>query len=194
MEQLTITNLLDSPEWPAIYKQQAARGIVKELRNLPYPAVGIEVGVNLGLNSWFMLNECQNIAKLIGVDHYQPYVDWDRPITKGEQDKNFAIMQKNLPLLGDRFDFMRMNSQEAAELLEDDSYDFVFIDGGHSMKQVLADLDSWYPKVRVGGIMAGHDSNLFSVNFAVTSWYKARKMDPSGLKMAPNQAWYWHKI
>jgi hypothetical protein len=121
-------------------------------------------------------------------------VDWDRPITKAEQDKNFAIMQKNLPILGDRFDFMRMSSQEAAELLEDDSYDFVFIDGGHSMKQVLADLDSWYPKVRNGGIMAGHDSNLFSVNFAVTSWYKAKNLDPSGLKMAPNQSWFWHKI
>ena len=103
-------------------------------------------------------------------------------------------MQRNLPLLGDRFDFMRMNSQEAAAVLEDDSYDFVFIDGGHSMKQVLADLDSWYPKVRQGGIIAGHDSNLFSVNFAVTSWYKARGWDPSNLKMAPNQAWYWHKI
>ena len=194
MEQLTITSLLDSPEWPAIYKQQAARGIVKELRGLPYPAIGVEVGINLGLNSWFMLNECPNIAKLIGVDHFQAYVDWDRPITKAEQDKNYLIMQKNLPLLGDRFDFMRMNSQEAADLLEDDSYDFVFIDGGHSMRQVLADLDSWYPKVRQGGIVAGHDSNLFSVNFAVTSWYKSHGWDPSNLKMAPNQAWYWYKM
>ena len=161
---------------------------------LPYPAVGLEIGVGLGMNSWFMLNECHNIVSLTGIDHYAPYVDWDRPIPKGEQEANFAILQANMPLMGSRYNFLRADSTKAAAQLEDDAYDFVFIDGGHSMKQVLADLDSWYPKVRQGGIMAGHDSNLFSVNFAVTSWYKAQKMDPSGLKMAPNQSWYWHKI
>jgi len=194
VEQLSITSLFDTPEWPAIYKQQAARGILNELRALPGPAVGVEIGVNLGINSWFMLTECPNIAKIIGVDHYEPYVDWDRPITKAEQDKNYATLQKNIPLMGDRFDLIRMNSQAAADVLEDDAYDFVFIDGGHSMKQVLQDLDSWYPKVRQGGMIAGHDSNLFSVNFAVTSWYKSRGYDLSNLKMAPNQTWYWYKI
>ncbi len=193
MNDKSINSLLESPDWPAIYKQQASRGIIKELKKLPYPAIGIEVGVNRGINSWYMLNECPNISSLIGVDHYQSYIDWDRPITKLEQELNYRVLLKNIPLMGDRFNLIREDSQTAASLLDDDAYDFVFIDGGHSMKQVLADLDSWYPKVRTGGIIAGHDSNLFSVNFAVSSWYKSKGWDLSFLKQAPNECWFWYK-
>lgn len=193
MNDRTITSLLDSPDWPAIYRQQASRGIINELQSFPYPAKGIEIGVNRGMNSWYMLTECQNIDTLLGVDHYQPYVDWDRPITKDEQDSNYRILTKNMALMGDRFNLIKENSQVAAEKIDDDAYDFVFIDGGHSIKQVLMDLDSWYPKVRVGGLIAGHDSHLFSVNFAVTSWYRSRGWNMNLLRHATNECWYWYK-
>lgn len=189
----TLTTLFDSPEWPRIYKQQASRGIIDELMRLPYPAVGLEIGVGLGMNSWFMLNECHNIVSLTGIDHYAPYVDWDRPIPKVEQEANFAILQANMPLMGSRYNFLRADSTKAAAQLEDDAYDFVFIDGGHSMKQVLADLDSYVPKIRSGGLIAGHDANLFSVNFAVTSWAKAHGIPSKQVRMVSNDGWYWYK-
>lgn len=190
---VTLSALLDSPEWPRIYRQQAARGIIDQILNLRYPAQGIEVGVCLGMNSWFMLSECHNITKLIGIDHYEPYTDWDRPISRAEQERNHRVLQANLPMLGDRFYFMHADSQAAAEQLEDDGYDFVFIDGGHSMRQVLQDLDSYFPKVRTGGLIAGHDSNLFSVNFAVTSWTKSKNIRQKSVKMVANDAWYFIK-
>lgn len=192
-EESTISALLESPEWPRIYRQQAARGIIDLILELGYPAQGIEVGVCLGTNSWFMLSECHNVTKLIGIDHYQPYTDWDRAIGRSEQERNHRVLQANLPMLGDRFHFMHHNSQDAAEQLEDECYDFVFIDGGHSMRQVLMDLDSYYPKIRQGGVVAGHDSNLFSVNFAVSSWVRENNIPDSGLRLAPNDAWYFIK-
>jgi predicted O-methyltransferase YrrM len=145
------------------------------------------------MNSWFMLTECQSIARLTGIDHYAPYMDWDKPVTRLEAEANYAILQANMPLMGDRFNFIREDSQKAAEQLEDEAYDFVFIDGGHSMKQVLADLDSWVPKVRPGGLVAGHDANLFSVNFAVTSWAKAHGIASKQVRMVSNDGWYWRK-
>jgi predicted O-methyltransferase YrrM len=189
----TISALLDSPEWPSIYNQQAARGLIDVLIGLRYPAKGIEVGLCLGMNSWYMLSECHNISKLIGIDHYEPYTDWDRPITRSEQERNFVTMQANLPMLGDRFYFIHADSRDAASQLEDDEYDFVFIDGGHSMRQVLQDLDSYYPKVRSGGIVSGHDSNLFSVNFAVSSWTKKNGIRQQSVRMVANDAWYFVK-
>jgi predicted O-methyltransferase YrrM len=189
----TLTTLFDSPEWPRIYRQQASRGILDELQNLPSPAIGIEIGVGLGMNSWFMLTECPNIAVLTGVDHYAAYVDWDKPVSRTEAEANYMILQANMPLMGDRFNFIREDSQVAAAQLEDEAYDFVFIDGGHSMKQVLADLDSWVPKVRPGGLVAGHDANLFSVNFAVTSWAKAKGIPSKQVRMVANDGWYWRK-
>jgi len=166
---------------------------LEELYNLPSPAVGIEIGVGLGMNSWFMLTECPNIARITGIDHYTQYNDWDRQVTRAEAEANYIILQANMPLMGDRFNFIREDSQKAAKDLEDEAYDFVFIDGGHSMKQVLADLDSYVPKVRPGGLIAGHDANLFSVNFAVTSWAKAHGIASKQVRMVANDGWYWYK-
>ena len=48
-------------------------------------------------------------------------------------------------------------SVRAAKLFPDDSVAFCFIDGDHSYASVTADLHAWWPKVRAGGTIAGHD-------------------------------------
>ena len=62
------------------------------------------------------------------------------------------------------------------------------------MKQVLLDLDSYVSKVRLGGLVAGHDANLFSVNFAVTSWAKSHGILSKQVRMVANDGWYWRKL
>lgn len=44
----------------------------------------------------------------------------------------------------------------------DKSLDFVFIDAGHSYKEVKEDIEAWLPKVKYGGWLAGHDYNSVS--------------------------------
>jgi methyltransferase family protein len=39
----------------------------------------------------------------------------------------------------------------------DESCDFVYIDADHSFDAVTVDLRTWYPKLKVGGVMSGHD-------------------------------------
>jgi hypothetical protein len=46
---------------------------------------------------------------------------------------------------------------KASELYEDESLDFVFLDASHKYDDIKADLFAWYPKVKKGGIFAGHD-------------------------------------
>jgi len=62
---------------------------------------------------------------------------------------------------------IRMASTEAAQMYPDKSLDFVFIDGDHNPSAVAADMIAWWPKLRPGGTMAGHDYEETGVKDAV---------------------------
>lgn len=47
--------------------------------------------------------------------------------------------------------------KEAAKLYQDNSLDFVFHDASHLFADLLVELPLWYPKVKPGGVLAGHD-------------------------------------
>ena len=47
--------------------------------------------------------------------------------------------------------------QDAVKDIEDSSLDFVHIDGDHSYDFVMQDIILWGRKVRIGGIISGHD-------------------------------------
>jgi len=42
-------------------------------------------------------------------------------------------------------------------LFNDQSVDFCFLDGDHTYEAVSEDVRNWFPKIRPGGILAGHD-------------------------------------
>lgn len=52
---------------------------------------------------------------------------------------------------------LRGMTADMAKSVPDETLDIVYIDAGHSYEAVRADLEAWYPKVKPGGIIAGHD-------------------------------------
>lgn len=193
INQYDIKSLTMTPKWPLIKEQSAAYSLIPILQDLGPDIRGIELGVCWGINSYVLLESCPNISLIVGIDHYAAYTDWDREIYQHEQDHNLAKLKNNMQYMGPRFTLIRESTTVAATELEDGFYDFVFIDADHSMKAVLNDLDRYYPKIRSGGVIAGHDSNLFSVNFAVTSWTRRHGISDDAVKSGPNSSWWWHK-
>lgn len=59
-------------------------------------------------------------------------------------------------------------SQDAANLFDDRSLDFVYIDAGHNYENVSIDIRAWTPKVKRQSFIAGDDYNLPGVKKAVT--------------------------
>lgn len=55
---------------------------------------------------------------------------------------------------------MEMLSVDAAAEFEDNSISMVFLDAEHTYEAVRTDILAWQPKVRPGGILAGHDYSL----------------------------------
>jgi hypothetical protein len=72
------------------------------------------------------------------------------------------------------------DSALAAQLFDDKSIDFLFIDGCHDTPAVLRDIDTWMPKVSPGGIIAGDDYGWDSVRDAVHQRFAQPIVTPSG--------------
>lgn len=75
----------------------------------------------------------------------------------GNREEDYEEAKRVLGKYGERVLFMRTTSHEAAEQFEEGQLDFVYLDGDHSEESVRQDLTLWWPKLRPGGILAGHD-------------------------------------
>jgi len=62
---------------------------------------------------------------------------------------------------------LRLLSVEASTLFPDEYFDMVYIDAFHTYKAVTQDIEAWFPKVKIGGILGGHDYNKKAVQRAV---------------------------
>lgn len=179
--------------WLTKMMEQAAWGLTDPISNLGPGIKGIEIGIQHGCNSLMLIDACPNISKIIGIDPFVAYQDWDHFVPQRAQDEAYALFKENLPLLGSKFEHMKMHSIEAASHLKDDSYDFVFIDADHSLNAVLLDLEYYVPKVKKGGIVAGHDVGLQGVNLGIQTWCKRKNIPFQNLYIVENQAWYYVK-
>lgn len=65
--------------------------------------------------------------------------------------------EKNTKSLKDYFTLIPGYSKNVAKMFDNDSLDFVFIDACHEYKCVRDDICAWLPKVKSGGVIAGHD-------------------------------------
>ena len=71
-------------------------------------------------------------------------------------------------------EIIKKTSFDASLDIPGQTLDFVFIDADHSYEYAFADLLLWYPKVKTGGWLAGHDYNRneWNVREAVDSFVK----------------------
>ena len=129
-------------------------------RRIKYAA---EIGVFKGDNAEGLL-ESLDIECLIGVDPYMRYPEFDknlaRPkgvVAKADLEQVRIDMLARMEKFGSHFFLARSFSVPTAKKFPDGHFDFVFIDGNHYYNYVYADIKAWLPKVKVGGILAGHD-------------------------------------
>ena len=70
----------------------------------------------------------------------------------------------------------RKYSSDAVTSFPDNHFDWVYIDADHTYKGIKADLGLWWPKVKPGGFLAGHDYH------EKASWVQVKKAVDEFLK------------
>ena len=133
------------------------------LKRLPEGEVrGAEVGVFSGRMSKLLL-ERPDLC-LMMVDSWEGFgaaygekSDWHARLTQKQQDDYMKAAIRNTQFADNRRLVLRERSLDVAASCEPNSLDFVFLDADHSQEAVRADIAAWWPAVKGGGLLGGHD-------------------------------------
>jgi hypothetical protein len=178
----------------------------KTMRNLPYCSgqrynrsnlaelfgeiqfnIGAEIGVRRGRYSR-QLCHCNPNLKLFCID---PWSAYDTKYTQKRQNEIYAQAVKNLS--GYNVQIIKKDSVAALVDIEDQSLDFVYIDGDHHFDFVCPDIINWSKKVKRGGIVAAHDSygGEAGVQKAVEAYVHAHDIRPWYMTKELMPTAYW---
>jgi hypothetical protein len=127
------------------------------VKRFPSGSRFVEIGCWKGKSAAYMCVEIANLNKDIEffcVDTWEGSVEH-----KGMEELSelYDIFIDNLRPVEEYYFPLKMTSLEGAKKFKDNSLDFVFIDASHEYEDVKDDILAWYPKVKPGGIIAGHD-------------------------------------
>ena len=149
-----------------------------------------EVGVRKGGYSNCLCENIPNI-ELTCVDPYMSY----HGIPQQRQDSYFKQAVERLSKYNVRF--LRKTSMDALDDVEDESLDFIYIDGNHRFDYVCPDIIFWSRKLRRGGIMGCHDYYHFGWSGVVEAvdaytkchhidpWYVTKELEPTAFWVKP---------
>jgi hypothetical protein len=135
-----------------------------------------EVGIGYGAHAKQIL-KTTNVKQLYLIDPMRIYADEgfvgdimgrDAETPGNNFDELADLIRKELVPWKERYTWFRQPSLSITnEQIADGSLDCVFIDGDNAYNAVLADLDFWWKKIRIGGQMLGDDYWMDRVRQAV---------------------------
>ena len=128
-----------------------------------YDGVGVEVGTFKGEFSKEIVQRFTGTLFMVDVwnELGDEYIDASNH--KNFEGGVYGECMNNIKGFEDRGIMVRATSKKASELFEDNSLDFVYIDANHAYDFVKEDIQLWYPKVKSGGWVMGHD-------YILTDW------------------------
>ena len=131
----------------------------KLLDNEPGFHRGIELGVQSGKYSYWTLTQWTNCTEYHLVDlwgHQENYEDVAN-VDQAKQEKLYQNTLRDLKEYKEKLHVCRNFTSVCVKSYEDEYFDYIYVDARHDFKGVWEDLVAYWPKLKVGGIMAGHD-------------------------------------
>jgi hypothetical protein len=118
-----------------------------------------EVGVYRGAYAQHILDECSSVERYYMVDPWRHLEDWNKPANQSDQifeDFYNEAMDRTEAHAGKRV-VLRGRLQDVVDDIPDQSVDFAYIDGDHTLRGITIDLTRMMAKIAPGGWLAGDD-------------------------------------
>lgn len=158
--------------------QELCLSIKAHLGNKEDPNI-VEIGSYCG-ESTLIINSCFSSATINSVDPYASYREDNSTYDLDEQAKELKEAEAVFDAICQRFPNIKKNKAHSLDFVSsvpDQSLDFVYIDGDHSYAAAKRDIVSWIPKVKVGGVICGHDITWQTVRKALVDVFGGRHPD-----------------
>lgn len=148
-------------------------GLYQDMLNRFNNAVFVEIGCWKGTSTVCMADKIKNSKKNIkfyAIDIFERYEQDD-----GVLETTFEEFLQNIEPIKEYIIPIKGNSHEVYTQFEDQSIDFLFIDANHNYESIKKDIELWYPKVKPGGVIGGHDYQFAGVGRAVNEFFAGKK-------------------
>jgi len=173
--------------WTSFYELYA-----EMVNKFPSGSHFVEVGSWLGRSAIYLGVEIVNSGKDIKLDCVDMWAIPDDSVLIQEQ----AVIQgtlykdflRNIEPLRKIIKSIRCDSAEGADMYDDESLDFVYLDADHNYDPFKRELHAWYPKVKKGGVFAGHDADFFPIIENLDIFFPNKDFE-----VRPCQSWVHYK-
>lgn len=149
--------LVSDPANSVFYVHALLLGALVAAKAGKAPQVMVEVGVDEGAFAVHILRELRRRG--VAVERYYAVDPWTGPHAyPGDRSMHaFLTATQGLAEFWPAPRVLQERGDLAATLVADGSADFVFVDAVHDFEHVSKHLELWWPKVKAGGMIAGHD-------------------------------------
>ncbi len=126
-----------------------------------FKEMGYKVGLEIGVEKGRFTEKLAEVGmRVYGVDPYLTYKGFDNEETLNQDRMNRLEEVAKERVKKYDVTLIKKLSMDAVLDFEDNSLDFVYIDGHHGFRYVCEDVWEWHRKVKSGGVVSGHDYAL----------------------------------
>jgi hypothetical protein len=152
------------------------------------PSIILECGIWTGDNALNMYNE-MNIDFMYLIDRwYQKYENYDFPEIKTFPQKVFdKFYDKNNVII------IRSDTLMASMFFHEEYFDYIYLDDNHSYDHVIHELELYYEKLNLGGMLCGDNYEMPAVKQAVDEFcnkIKNKKLETEQWKESGATDWW----
>ena len=133
--------------------QEGLLDLIKELGDNSDKTM-IEIGSFVGESTVMF---AQSFKKVIAIDPFLEGYDDKDPTSHSFDFDNVYQTYLDRTTIHSNVQTLVMTSDEAVDTLNEEHFDFIYLDGLHTYEGVKKDIQNYLPKVKKGGVIGGHD-------------------------------------